>query len=352
LRAIPHFWLAGRAVHDPDACTKVRYASYGASCDAELVSIPRPVLRQNLVALAEESGVSVMFNTCVTGADSDLVEVTYADENGYIGRKRADLVVFSDGLHSLAHNLQGPKSTDFVKVWSESRSSFTAIIPAGKGGNLSLRHIHFWHEPDGEGFTVGIPNGDGSIALLVASRFPDVDEEIHPFVTAKTARARLKRDFPRIFEQAPYLAEQLPNRRRGWFYYKLVNQYQVGRRGIIVGDAGCVVPPWAGYGANTAMYAAASLAYQIGRSPYDLQAALDIYSCQQRQVARSLMAFAHDQGDFLSSEVSHDPSGRSEAALGPMVQAARRGAKKDMPPERRPSQSSSARARSATLRTA
>jgi len=312
-------WLTGRAIHEVREPDVVAYGSYGLTTDAAYVSIPRQQLRQNLVILAERAGARLIFDARTVSADCDKGEVAYIDGAHRTHQVLGDLIVFGDGLHSLAND----KLHEFITIQPEAKAYFTGLIPAVASNGLSLKHIHFWHEPDGESYTVGIPNADGTVALLIASQFADIASDAHPFQTPEEAQKRLQHDFPSLYKQAPFLARQLPKHRRGKFWYKSTDRYQVGRKGIIVGDAACVVPPWAGYGANSAIYGAASLVFHLATRPDSTRDALRIYERQQIAMSQSLMEFVKDQGDFLCSEVAYNPSGRSEDALGCMIEQAR-----------------------------
>ncbi len=317
-------WLSGRAIHNFQGSNHVYYTRYGKTSDAELISIPRPVLRQNLCNLAEASGAHLIFRACVTEADGTTGAVFYTDRLGRDRHTQSDLIVFSDGSHSLADDIVAAGNNSQSQIWHEPRSYITGMIEPKHNQDLSLNHIHFWHESSSDAFSVGILNANGSIALLLTSLFSDMPEPIHPFPTPKLAAERLRRDFPRLFAAAPHLPQQLPKRQRGQFCYKSVSRYRVKNKGIVVGDAGCVFPPWAGYGANQAMYAAASLAHILSTHKGDVDTALPLYEKQQKILAGLLMSFVSSQGDFLSGPVTKNPSGRSDPALGPLILQARR----------------------------
>jgi 2-polyprenyl-6-methoxyphenol hydroxylase-like FAD-dependent oxidoreductase len=311
-------WLSGRAIHNFQGSDDVHYTRYGKSSDAELISIPRPVLRQNLCTLAEDSGAHLKFGSTVTETNTTSGDVFYIDAANHRRHIQADLIVFSDGLHSLIDETTDQADTVDMQLWTEPRSYVAASISADHADPLSLNHIHFWHEASGA-FTIGIPNADGSVTLLLASEFNDIAKDIHPFATTALATRRLQLEFPRLLAIAPELPTQLPTQQRGHFSYKSVSNYRVGKRGVIVGDAGCSIPPWAGYGANKAMYAAASLSYELTAHADAIDSALDRYDSQQRNLAQELMAFAKGQGDFLSGSVKDRPSGRSQPALGILI---------------------------------
>jgi kynurenine 3-monooxygenase len=308
-------WLEGRAVHHDSL---VKYGAYGHSSAAQLISIPRLRLRQNLATQAEAAGAELRFGARVVTADPESGHLTYETASGRLISVRADLIVFSDGLHSLADQQLGAG----LHVVPEPKNYITGLISSARTGNLSLRHIHFWHETSGN-YTVGIPNADKSISLLLVSPFHDVPSFAHPFPSADLSVARLRRDFPNVYADAPELPFHLPHRRRGRFCYKSVGRHVLGSRGVIVGDAACTVPPWAGYGANTAMYTASALISLLARHPSDPAAALAVYSTHVAALSTGLMSFVFDQGDFLAGPVTKDPAGRSDDALARLILASR-----------------------------
>ncbi len=135
-------WLAGRAVH---RSTAVKYGAYGHSSDAELVSIPRQKLRQNLARQAEDAGAQLRFGARVIAADAESGHLAYETGAGKLHSLNVDLIIFSDGLHSLADQRLGLDR----HITPEARHYITGLISPARATQLSLRHIHFWHEKDG-----------------------------------------------------------------------------------------------------------------------------------------------------------------------------------------------------------
>jgi 2-polyprenyl-6-methoxyphenol hydroxylase-like FAD-dependent oxidoreductase len=310
-------WLNGRAIHC-NITSDVTYARYGRTVDAELISVPRPVLRQNLCTLAEEAGAKVLFHSRVSSVDSETGTVVYEVGQGIHREAHADLIVFGDGLHSIVTRSAAAELG--IQIWPEPRNYISGMIAPEDNPGLSLGHIHFWHESHGGNYTVGIPNADGSVALLMVSLFADLAAGEHPFATPAEAEARLRRDFPHLYKVAPQLVEQLPQHRRGTFCFKSAQKYRVGQKGVIVGDAGLVFPPWAGYGANQAMYGAASLAHALVEHAGALDDSLNDYQKMQQMLSTELIEFVDGQGDFLSGPVANDPAGRSEPALSMIIE--------------------------------
>ncbi|HEX3081902.1 MAG TPA: FAD-dependent monooxygenase [Candidatus Saccharimonadia bacterium] len=311
-------WIRGRALHSRGADAPVT-GLYGDSQDAYLMSIPRPVLRQNLGRLAHEAGADLRFDSPVTHVDAESGVVTYTDPKGQEQTVTADLVIVSDGFHSLAHTLTG--HTVNFDIRPEPRNYVVGLLSPEQSHGLALDYIHFWHEANNDSYTVGIPNHDGSVALLLASQFGDIAEDAEPFATLAEAEARLKRDFPQLHALSPELSAQLTTRRRGCFQYKTASCFLLGSRAVLMGDAGCVVPPWAGFGANTAMYAASFMVHQLMEQNRDVVAATANYEAQMMSLSRLLLSYVDAQGEFLSGPVTEDPSARSDS-LEPIIRRA------------------------------
>jgi 2-polyprenyl-6-methoxyphenol hydroxylase-like FAD-dependent oxidoreductase len=310
-------WLRGRAIHNYENSDQIRYADYGETPQAHLVSIPRPVLRQNLCSLAEVAGVKLTFRAQITATDCDASTVSFRDQQGLPHTVQADLISFCDGVHSLADPLLRSAGA-LIERWPEQRRYVSGLISPAMNDNISTEYIHFWHERNQKSFTIGIPNADQSVACLLVSSFSDVLPGDKPFTSTETY-SRLEQDFPRLYQSAPDVAVMLTAQMCGRFWYKSVNQYRVGRRGILAGDSGGAFPPWAGFGANQSMFSACLLVYLLARYNRNKDKALNEYEQQQLSLANCMKAFVAKQGDFLSGPVVEDPAGRSDPALGPLI---------------------------------
>jgi kynurenine 3-monooxygenase len=309
-------WIRGRAVHQANS-KKVVYADYGPTEDDKLVSIPRPLLRQNLCNLAESAGARLSFNAKIESVDCDKGLVSYINNHGNVITARADLIAFCDGLNSLADQLIQQKHGATIDKWSEKRRYVSGMIDGSDNNRLNKNYMHFWHEMNGDRFTIGIPNADSSLACLL------VDDNLNRPYSFSDSRAeirkRLKHEYPSFSLSAPTIADTLPKGRHSHFWYKTISRYLVGSKGVIIGDAGCAFPPWAGYGANQSMFGAALLVDYLNRSPGKIQLALLNYQHQQLSLSSYLSAFVSKQGDFLSGPVAILPDERSDPALGPMI---------------------------------
>lgn len=313
--------IEGRAAHD--SRSGVTYAPYVGGSAAHQTSIPRPLLQRNLAHIAGEAGSSTHYNSQVLDVNPDdaSVEIT---QNGSRDRVSGDLIVVADGLHSIGNKIVEAIPRGSINLRADKLGYVPSIIPSGVRHNLSLHHLHFWHEPDRSAYTIGVPNYDGSMSLLFVSDFADIAEGAHPFLNHSATRERLAEDYPQLLELDPELVDRLPLAERGRFYYKSSNHFVLGAAGVLVGEAGQGGPPWAGFGANTAMYSAKVLVDLIVANEGDVSAALATYETHLRALSAGMSEFTIEHGDFLSKRVHEHPGERAESsfALIGIIQAA------------------------------
>ncbi len=315
-------WLVGRAIHNHTSPGSVDYVDYPET--AKIASIPRTTLRKNMVTAAIAQGGEIRFHSKVTDMDPSSGEVKYLDEDGKLQRIGADLIVVADGLHSMGDEFRAKLYGEEKGVEVDPRSYISAILKPGEHDDLSLSYIHFWQETVSDSFTLGLPVRDGSVVLLMDSAFRDVAKhDTHPFPTSKMAQERLAREFPQLMAAAPELYKQLPSRVRAHFSSKVVSSYRIGDRAVLVGDSACVFPPWAGIGANSAMYAASSLVYQLVHAG-NQEEALSIYESQQRFLAPQMVSLAEGLGKIFNSSVTSKPTQSNDSGLALMIRDARR----------------------------
>jgi hypothetical protein len=82
------------------------------------------------------------------------------------------------------------------------------------------------------------------------------------------------------------------------------------------------MPPWANYGANSAMASASSLVYHLIQSKGDIDTALNIFQAHQKVLCRYLLDYANELGKFFSGPVIQQPKERSEPALAMLIKQA------------------------------
>lgn len=304
--------VVGRAVHNFQGAGATKHADFTAGDNTLLVSVPRPVLRQNLVKMAEEVGVSIRFNCNVTSMDTDQGGVVFNGEE----RLNADLVVVADGVHSIADKIIKDKLKGSIHFRDEALRYITVLLDKNTCEGLSLHHMHFWHEPTSESVGIGMPNRDGTIAVLLISKFDDVPEEVSPFDTPEHSAERLQRDFPQLMALDPNLPNRVIGRERGYFHYKFIDNYVIGEKTVVIGDASSACPPWAGFGANTAMYSADVLVRFLVGMKDDTKEAILKFQDYNRFLSKRVLNYADQHGKFLNGRVTDHPE---ERPIGPVL---------------------------------
>jgi 2-polyprenyl-6-methoxyphenol hydroxylase-like FAD-dependent oxidoreductase len=312
--------VVGRAMHNFGSGNSTKFVSYGEGDPAMLTSITRPILRQKLAHYAEEAGVNIRFNTEVTAIDPAVGAVTLLPaDTGKIENMNGDLLVVADGLHSLADRFIEALPNGSLNLYIEPYNYVTAQLSKESCKGLSLNHINFWHQLERGTISIGVPNKDGSIAVLMVSRFDDVSAGVSPFETLDSSAECVQKNFPQLLELDPTLPERLAGRKRGRFHYKNVTNFVLGSKTAVVGDAGNTVPPWAAFGANTGIYGADALArFLIGFSG-DVQAALAAYEQHELVLEQEVSDFVNGQGEFLSARVTEHPEERRDSPMLGMI---------------------------------
>lgn len=305
--------VIGRAVHNFQGTGATKHSDFIQGDDTLLVSVPRPVLRQNLVKIAEEKAVQMHFHCTVTSIDTDKGSVTFADTKGSQKTIDADLIVVADGVHSIADGIIKRSSIHFR---DEALRYITVLLDKETCSDLSLHHMHFWHEPQSGSVAIGMPNKDGTIAVLLISKFDDVSEETSPFDTPEHTLERLERDFPQLMDLDPNLPERVIGRERGYFHYKFIDDYVIGKKAVVIGDASSACPPWAGFGANTAMYGADVLVRFLVAMNDDIGGALACFQDYNHLLSEKVLSYANQHGKFLNGRVADHPE---ERPIGPVL---------------------------------
>ncbi|HEX5798259.1 MAG TPA: NAD(P)/FAD-dependent oxidoreductase [Candidatus Saccharimonadales bacterium] len=307
--------VIGRAIHNFQNTGAIKYTEYGEGDKSILTSVPRPVLRQNLVNIVEDQGVKIHFHTKVVEVEPNLGKVVCENKDAIKKELKADVIVLADGIHSLSDVFITALPGGSLGKKQDPLSYISVMLGQKAAKGLSSHHMHFWHKAGSESVAIGMPNKDGTIATLLISPYKDVIDE-SPFSMPDQAIERLKQDFPEVLSLEPDLANQVVGRKLGHFHYKSITNYILGDKCIVVGDAGSASPPWAGFGANTAIYSADVLARFLIGCNGDIQEAFLGYEKYKIALAELVLDYANEHGEFLNKEVAERPEKRP---IGPVL---------------------------------
>ncbi len=307
----------GRAIHNFQNTGEIKYSSNvdKTKDDEVLMSIPRPILRRNMVSIAEKNKINIQFNTEAIKLHPENGEVVVR-RNGDIKILKGDLIVVADGLWSIADEQLKKLYRGNLSLKTDPLKYITINLNKRVAKNLNLNYIHFWHNSDKTSVAIGLPNKDKTISALLVSQFKGVDISESPFTNITAGKLRLRADFPGIFKLDENILDQLLLREQGLLYYKSAEDIVLGDKCIILGDAGSASPPWAGFGANTAIYSADALARYVFSERNNLVKNLNDYQLHNQIVTKYVREFAKEHGEFLSKNVADNPNKRP---IGPVM---------------------------------
>ncbi len=308
--------VRGRVVHVPESNNVILSNEWKGGSEI-LISIPRHKLRENMVRLAEQKGVELSFDASVDKID--FREVIIYSGNKKVGDD-SDLVIVADGINSLVDTTSVVlnKRTDPMRY-------IQAILSKDACAGMDVHRIHFWHNKPTGSVAIGLPNGNHTIAVLLISPYSDIEEGGVPFFDIQQTAQRLRSEFPALLVLEPALPSQIVGKKIGRFHYKSIDSYVFGEKIVVVGDAGSASPPWAGFGANTAIYSADALIRYIAGFPGDIKGALYAFEEHKALLAKRVLQYANEHGDFLNHKVSKNPDDRPIGpVLGQIINMARK----------------------------
>lgn len=269
--------------HDGRRITGLKMSQIEAF-DGELVN----VLRGDLAALVHgELRCPVTYGVTVEAIEQDDtgVEVTLTDG----GRRRVDLLVGADGVHSRVRELMFGPEPPFLRYLNHHVAAFTIDAP-----ELSERVGRLYRMIGEPGLMFGAYGlRDGGLGVLAQSREPEPVPPADPV-------AFLRERFGHFGWLVPDVLERLP----GDLYYDIVTQTELDRwsrgRVVLLGDACQAVSLFAGHGAALAMAAAWVLRRELVRSGPALEPAFARYERTMRPKVAEVQAFGRGFVEWMA----------------------------------------------------
>lgn len=201
------------------------------------------------------------------------------------GRRRFDLVVGADGLHSKVRSVVFGDEAEFVHHLGCYVSIFT--IP----NYLNLDHAGLYYVTQGK--RVGIFSG-GDSSEAKASFFFATEPLDHARRDATQQKEILREQFEREGWEAPRLLELMdaaPD-----FYFDSVSQVKMDRwsegRTVLLGDAGYCGSPLSGMGTGMAVVGAYILAGELAEAEGDYRVAFKRYEALMREFVKKCQGLA------------------------------------------------------------
>ena len=261
--------MRGRMMHAPNGT--LTYQAYGRTDDDCIHSISRGDLNKTLLTHAEATGkVRVHFQHRVTRADFDEGTLTGIDERtGASVNATGDLLIGTDGGGSVlrAHAAADPAFSQTEAFLDYGYKEFHIPPKPGGGFRLESHVLHIW--PRGSFMLIALPNFDGSFTCTLF--LPWQGDISFAAFDALEAPGSVERFFETHFgDVLPLLddvAETFSKNPTGQMATVKCSPWNVGARGLLLGDAAHAVVPFFGQGMNCGFEDCALLDDFIAASP-------------------------------------------------------------------------------------
>ena len=263
--------------------------------------ITRKLLIDELVTIAKERSVNIVYNAQLTGVVSDYhrgKDVVY--EMSHVLTFNTSLLIGCDGLYSTVREHLYPRS----KPIYSGLSAITCTVPRS-----SVRIPDDYHLPTTiltkrVAFTLFPQNADGSEIYMAAyRRLPERDEE--SWSALRRNKGQLLAKLRENAENCPdivqsVLAGATENNLSVWPMYslrKLKNWASRGSKVAVLGDAAHPIPPTVGQGADQALEDAYMLAIMLANlSPnINLIKALGFWQSYRQDRVRSVLKMVREK---------------------------------------------------------
>ena len=251
------------------------------------------ILRGDLAAIfydATRDTTEYIFADSISAIEESAEGVEVQFERG--GRRRFDLVVGADGLHSKVRSLAYGKESDFVRYLGYYVSIFS--IP----NYLKLDHAGLYYGTLGK--KVGIFSG-GPASEAKASFFFATEPLDYARRDSAQQKAILREHFRQEGWEVPRLLEFLEEAPD--FYFDSVSQVKMDRwsagRTALVGDAAWCASPLSGMGTGMAVVGAYVLAGELAEAEGDHRVAFAKYESLMRDFVDKCQGIADGGTDWF-----------------------------------------------------
>jgi len=281
--------MRGRMVHTRDGRSGLQ--RYGVDDSEVIWSVSRGALNMLLLDAAEAAGVRFHFGQSLDDADFDAGRIRLADEAGAVREIDAPVVIGADGAGSALraamnhHTPLGERVEALGHAYKELEippaSTLAAELVDRSGGHdqfaLEPHALHIW--PRGGYMCIALPNTEGSFTVTLFLPAHGAHPSFATLPDSRAARAFFEHDFPDVLPLIPDFANDYDGHPVGTLSTLYLQQWHLGGKALLVGDAAHAIVPFHGQGMNCGFEDTVVLASLMAEAPGD---SADVFAEFQR----------------------------------------------------------------------
>ena len=283
--------MRGRMVHFLGGGEQLQ--RYGRDDSEVIWSVSRGELNITLLDAAEAAGAHLHFDRRLDSVDFDARVATFLGD-GHAHMHRFEALLGADGAGSvLRQQMQRVETLGERMEWLDHGYKELEIPPARDGGfRMEPNALHIW--PRGRYMCIALPNDERTftVTLFLPSHANGSDApSFETVISGADARALFERDFADALPLIPELEQDFETHPTGTLATLYLDQWSLGDKAVLLGDAAHAMVPFHGQGMNCAFEDCVSLAAHLDETP-DRAAAFAAFEAEQLPNARAIQQMA------------------------------------------------------------
>lgn len=299
--------MRGRMVHATDGRTNLQ--RYGIDDTEVNQSVDRGTLNKVLLDAAEAAGVALHFEHALLDADFAAEQLQFEQADGSGVSVASPVTIGADGAGSALRkamnrsNDLGETAEPLGHAYKELEIPPLSQLPddildsaqrrqrdTGERFAIEPNALHIW--PRNSRMCIALPNNAGSftVTLFLAREGAHPSFASVPDVAA--ARAYFAADYPNLLPLMPDFDTLFESNPVGSLATLYLNQWHLGGKALLVGDAAHAVVPFHGQGMNAGFEDAATLAPILAAANGDLATTFADYQRQRKPDTDAIAALS------------------------------------------------------------